>query len=287
MQFFGLLRRCAPRNDVAMLAVIISCLIFSDLAWGGRLLLEKTPVNPSPAAISQPAASPTQQILIKAHVVNIDHDYTRELGLSFSTSAGTFSSAQGFNMNLPNPETNSGDLVIPIAALGQGIVLDATLSALEKTGHAQLISDPQIVTLDGQPASIEAGQEVPYQQTTEGGGTSVAFKKAVLRLQVTPEMKGQQNILLHLLINQDQVSSLTVNGVPAINTQQLKTQALVKNHNTLVLGGIFEEDKSDQHQGIPFLSKIPFLGALFRYQKQSNNRKQLLIFVTPIIMKGG
>jgi type IV pilus assembly protein PilQ len=264
--------------------LITFSLILPELAWANRLLLEQQPVNTSHVVISQAIAPSSQQILIKAHVVNIDHDYTRELGLSFSTSAGTLNSAGGFNMNLPNPETNSGDLVIPIAALGQGILLEATLSALEKTGHAQLISDPQIVTLDRQPAIIEAGQEVPYQQTTEGGGTSVAFKKAVLRLQVTPEIKGQHNILLHLLINQDQVSTLTVNGVPAINTQQLKTQALVKNHNTLVLGGIFEEDKSDQHQGIPFLSKIPFLGALFRYQKQSDNRKQLLIFVTPIIL---
>lgn len=228
--------------------------------------------------------SPPQQILIKAHVINIDHNYTRELGISFSTSSDTLKTAGGFNMNLPIADSSSGDLIIPIAALSQGILLDATLSALEKAGHAELISDPQLVTLDKKPAIIEAGQEVPYQESTEGGGTSVAFKKAVLRLEVTPEIQAHQSILLYLNINQDQVSDLTVNGVPAINTQQLKTQVRMKNHDTLVLGGILQEDKSDQHQGIPFLSKIPYLGALFRYQKQSTDRKQLLIFVTPIIL---
>ena len=189
---------------------------------------------------------PVHQILIRAHIVNIDQDYTQELGLSLSTTS-TLSTINGYHMNLPNPDDNGG-LIIPIAALGQGILLEATLNALEKAGHAQLISDPQIVTLDKKTAIIESGQEVPYQQSTEGGGTSIAFKKAVLRLQVTPMIKTNDHILLHLVINQDQVSGLTVNGVPAINTQQLKTQVLMKNHNTLVLGGILEISQSNQKQ---------------------------------------
>lgn len=246
------------------------------------LLTEPKPLAQQPSA--KIAAAPKRQILIKAHIVNIDHNYTRELGLSFSTSSGTLATVGGFQMNLPAPGADSSDLVIPIVALGQGILLEATLNALEKSGHAQLISDPQLVTLDGQPAVIESGEEVPYQQSTENGGTSVAFKKAVLRLQVTPEIQSPQTVLLHLLINQDHVSELTINGVPAISTQQLKTQVVMKNHNTLVLGGIMEENKSAQRQGVPFLSKIPLLGALFRYQKQSNDRKQLLIFVTPILL---
>ena len=187
-------------------------------------------------------------------------------------------------MNLPTTDADSNHLTIPIAAFSQGILLEATLTALEQSGHAQLISDPQIVTLDKHTALIEAGQEVPYQQTTEGGGTSIAFKKAVLRLQVTPEIQSPKSVLLHLTINQDEVSDLTVNGVPAINTQQLKTQVYMKNRETLVLGGVVQENKSDQHEGLPFLSKIPYLGVLFRYQKRTADRKQLLIFVTPVIM---
>src|SRR6202035_3117294 len=114
---------------------------------------------------------------------------------------------------------------------------------------------------------------------------NVIFKKAVLRLQVTPEIQpNQHNILLHLIINQDQVSDLTINGAPAISTQQLKTQVEVKNKNTLVLGGIMQEDKNGQQQGIPFLSHLPFIGALFRVQKQSQERRQLVVFVTPVIL---
>jgi type IV pilus assembly protein PilQ len=246
-----------------------------------RLLLE----HPSPAAAAQPTPMVSGgQILIKAHIVNMDHNYTRELGLSLNSSGDTLTTAGGFKMNLPSAASSDSGLIIPIAELSQGILLDATLIALEKAGHAQLISDPQLVTLDRQPAIIESGEEVPYQQSTEGGGTSIAFKKAVLRLQVTPELQSHQRILLHLLINQDQVSELTVNGVPAINTQQLKTQVLMKNHQTLVLGGILQENKADQREGIPWLSKIPWLGALFRYQKHTDDRKQLLIFVTPTIL---
>jgi len=263
--------------------ILILNLTFADaepaITLSHRLLME----HPSKAAsIKTPIAQP-RQIIIKAHVVNIDHNYTHELGLSFNTTSGALKTAGGFNMNLPTGDSDTGQLTIPIAALGQGIVLNATLRALEQSGHAQLISDPQIITLNRQTAIIEAGQEVPYQQSTEGGGTSIAFKKAVLRLQVTPEIQSPKFILLHLTINQDQVSDLSVNGVPAINTQQLKTQVLMKNNDTLVLGGVMQENKSDQHQGIPFLSKIPFLGALFRYQKHTDDQKQLLIFVTPVI----
>jgi type IV pilus assembly protein PilQ len=247
-----------------------------------RLLVER---HSTPMTTIKNLLTPSQ-VLIKAHIVNIDQSYTHELGISFNSSSGTISSgtlksAGGFRMNLP---TNSNHLTIPIAAFSQGILLEATLTALEQSGHAQLISDPQIVTLDKHTALIEAGQEVPYQQTTEGGGTSIAFKKAVLRLQVTPEIQSPKSVLLHLTINQDEVSDLTVNGVPAINTQQLKTQVYMKNRETLVLGGVVQENKSDQHEGLPFLSKIPYLGILFRYQKRTADRKQLLIFVTPVIM---
>jgi type IV pilus assembly protein PilQ len=254
-----------------------------DHAAAQRLLIERQPVLKTHKK-SSPTQHTFQQVLIKAHVVNIDRSYTHELGIGFGTSSGTFKSPEGFNINLPAADTDSGHLVIPIAEFSQGVLLEATLTALEKSGHAQLISDPQIITLDKQAAIIEAGQEVPYQQLNESGGTNVTFKKAVMRLQVTPEIRSPHSVLLHLNINQDQVSDLTVNGVPAINTQQLKTQVLMQNHDTLILGGVMQENKVDQREGIPFLSKIPYLGALFRYQKHSNIRKQLLIFVTPIIL---
>lgn len=259
-----------------IIVFLLILLSFSVLANDRPLLEDYVKSQKSPEF-------PGPQILIKAHIVNVDHDYSRAFGLSFGTSTGTLSSKDGFNMNLPGADS-AGNFIIPIAELGQNILLDMTLSALEKSGHAQLISDPQLVTLNKQPAVIEAGEEVPYQQATSNGGTSTSFKKAVLRLKVTPEIITPEKILLHLNINQDQVSSLTINGVPAINTQQLQTQAIIKNHSTLVLGGIMEKIKSDQHQGVPYLQNIPWLGVLFRYHKKIDNRKQLLIFVTPVIV---
>jgi type IV pilus assembly protein PilQ len=254
-------------------------LIFPSPCYA-RLLLEQ---HETMAAKKMPLTL-SSQILIKAHIVNVDHNYTHELGLSLSTSSGLLKSPGGFTLNLPAAQSDSDTFSFPIAALTQSSILNATLTALEKSGHAQLISDPQIVTLNKFPAIIEAGQEVPYQQSEENGGTSIAFKKAVLRLQVTPEIQPGKIILLHLVINQDQVSDLNINGSPAINTQLLKTQVLMKNKETLILGGVLQENKTTQRQGIPILDRIPMIGWLFRYHKQSDDRKQLLIFVTPTIL---
>lgn len=222
------------------------------------------------------------QILIKVHIVKVDQNFTQSLGLIFNTSTSTMTTSGGFIMNLP--ATSENDFTIPIAKLSQGILLDATLSALEKQGHAKLISDPQLVTLDRQTATIESGEEIPYQESAYNGGTSTTFKKAVLKLLVTPEIQSGNHVLLHLSINQDQVSTLTFNGVPAISTRELRTQVIMKDHTTLILGGIFEENKSDQHQSVPILNQIPIIGNLFKYHEKVDNRSQLLIFVTPIIL---
>ncbi len=246
------------------------------ILFGENVESEKKPLN---------ADDPKQQILIKAHIVNIDKNFTQSLGFVFSTSSKTLGSSSGFTMNLPVLSSAASGMTLPIAELGQGILLEATLDALEQEGHAESISDPQLLTLDGQSAILESGQEVPYQQTSENGGTTVAFKKAVLSLKVTPHIQSDSHILLNLTINQDQVSSLTVNGVPAIKTQQLQTQVLMKNQSTLVLGGLFEENSSEDHQRVPFISRIPIIGYLFHHRETNHDRRQLLILVTPIIAK--
>lgn len=265
-----------------MIQLISSILILSLFLTSG-FAAELFPVSPSKATTEKPVAwVPAKQILIKAHIVNIDRKYTQSLGFIFNTTNPTVQSSSGFTLNLPSFGTESA-IAFPIAKLGEGILLEATLIALEQEGHAESISDPQLLTLDGQSATLESGQEVPYQQTSENGGTTVAFKKAVLSLKVTPHLQPNNKVLLDLIINQDQVSSLTVNGVPAIKTQQLKTQVLMKNQNTLILGGLFEENTSVDQQKVPFLSKIPLIGFLFKHKENNNERRQLLIFVTPVI----
>ncbi len=228
--------------------------------------------------------APVKQILIKARIVNVDNAFVKDLGVIFKTHTDDTKSTDKLAMDLPIQTQDIGEFTIPIAKLGDLGLLDLQLNALEKEGHAKLISSPELMTLNRKAAVIESGQEVPYQQQTGEGNTTVAFKKAVLRLKVIPQIMPNHRVLLNLAVNQDKVGTLTVNGVPAIRTQRLNTQVLVKNGQTIVLGGIFETVNSQQEEGVPLLRKIPLLGVLFRRRTRVSERKELLIFVTPMII---
>lgn len=217
---------------------------------------------------------PRHQVLLKARIVSVDDQYLRDLGVLFEQAAkGTHTLAHA-----------AGNFALPIANLGNGQLLDIRLKALEKTGHARLVSAPQIVALNQQQATIEAGDEVPYQQETANGGTSVAFKKAVLKLQVTPHLLTQQRVLLDLHVNQDNVSALTVQGVPAIHTQQIATEIELNNKQTFALGGIVETKGATEQRGIPLLKDIPGLGYLFREHHQQRDKREMLVFMTVDIL---
>lgn len=227
---------------------------------------------------------PVAQVLIKARIVSIDDNFVRSLGVIFGTSLNQNEDDGDFSMDMPTVSEGTGVIDLPIARLGNGRLLDMELSALEQEGHAEVISSPELMASNRQTAVIESGDEVPYQEKTGQGNTSVTFKKATLRLKVTPIIMPGKRILLHLTVNQDKISSLLVNGVPGIHTQQLTTQVLVNNKDTVVLGGIYERVTSHQEEGVPGLRKIPIIGALFRQRRRVNERKQLLIFVTPQVM---
>ena len=228
---------------------------------------------------------PVSQVLIKARIVTVEDNFVHSLGLIFGTEQQK-NSQQTLSMDLPRSSTSAGIATIPIANLGNGHLLDLELTALEQQGHAQVISSPELMTSNRQTALIESGEEVPYQEKTGQGNTSVAFKKATLRLKVTPVIMPGQRILLHLTVNQDKISSLLINGVPAIRTEQLSTQVRLKDMETVVLGGIVEHTLSHQEEGVPLLRKIPIIGALFRTRRQVNEHRQLFIFVTPQIIHG-
>lgn len=227
---------------------------------------------------------PVAQVLIKARIVSVDEDCIRSLGVIFGTSLNQKTHSRDFNMDMPSLSGGTGVLSLPVAKLGNGRLLDLELTALEQEGHAEVISSPELMASNRQTAVIESGEEVPYQEKTGQGNTSIAFKKATLRLKVMPIVMPGNRILLHLTVNQDKISSLLVNGVPAIRTQQLTTQVLMSNKSTVVLGGIYEHVTSHQETGIPGLRKIPVFGALFRQRRQVSERRQLLIFVTPKVM---
>ena len=227
---------------------------------------------------------PVKQIMIEARIVYADDNFVRELGLKFGSNSSDKKQAVGdMSMDLPL-KIDPGHATFALAKLGGGVLLDLELSALETEGRGKVISSPKLMTLNRESAYIEAGDEIPYQEKTSAGNTSVVFKKAVLGLKVTPEIATQNKINLRLQLNQDKVSTTNVNGVPAIQTREIQTQVLVNDGQTLVLGGIYEESAGHILTKIPFLSAIPILGLLFQHKETSVEHKELLIFVTPRVV---
>jgi type IV pilus assembly protein PilQ len=223
---------------------------------------------------------PHKQVLIKARIVNVDMHSLDVLGVSFMEKSLKAVQGDGdFSASI-----RSESVTFPIVTLKQDSLLDMQLSALEKKGHAQILAKPELTTLDHQTAIIQSGEEVPYEEKTPNGGTSVVFKKAALELQVTPEILPNNQIRLALNINQDKISPVNVAGTPAIHTQKIRTQVLVKDRQTIVLGGIFEEMNNHLQRHVPFFYKIPLLGLLFRHRLRTVAHKELIVFVTPTIL---
>lgn len=225
---------------------------------------------------------PAQQISIDAKLVSVDTDCERDLGINFATTVGVENN--GFNSNKSFSD-GPGQYSIAVANLADGSLLNIKLSALESAGKAELISSPSLFSANLQPASIEAGEEIPYQETSESGGTAVVFKKAVLGLKVTPQLLPGRNILLQLQINQDRPSSKMVLGMPTISTRQITTNILVKSGQTRVLGGIYEINNEVGERRLPYINRIPLLGWLFKQRSSQKNKRELLIFVTPKIIE--
>lgn len=225
---------------------------------------------------------PVQQILIEARLVSIECDYERELGLQFAITQPKIENKSKRTTSILQSEARNYSLAV--AKLADNSLLDIKLLALENRGHAELISSPRLFTTNQQTASIEAGEEVPYQETSESGGTAVVFKKAVLGLKVTPQVLPGNNVLLKLQINQDRPSSKMVQGMPTISTRQMITSALVHNGQTIVLGGIYEANIENGVSGIPFLNHVPILSALFQQHHLQKSKRELLVFVTPKII---
>ncbi len=161
--------------------------------------------------------------------------------------------------------------------------LNLELSALESEGKGKIVSSPRVITADQVKALIEQGEELPYQQATSSGATSIAFRKANLKLEVTPQITPEGNVILDVDVNKDSVGRSTVAGF-AIDTKHVRTQVLVENGGTVVIGGIFTQTERDTINKVPLLGDIPFLGLLFQNKVRSTNRTELLVFITPKIV---
>ncbi|MCF6211540.1 MAG: type IV pilus secretin PilQ [Gammaproteobacteria bacterium] len=195
---------------------------------------------------------------------------------------GTAGIDQRMNVNFPIAASNAGRIAFSL--LGANTLLDLELSALQQEGRGEVVSNPRVITANRKEAVIEQGTEIPYQQASSSGATNISFKKAVLSLRVTPQITPDDRIILDLKVTKDSVGQIFA-GVPSIDTKQVETQVLMNNGETVVLGGVYETTNKEQRDGIPLLGDLPFIGVLFRSTLEQSTKKELLIFVTPKIVK--
>lgn len=259
---------------------------------------------------------PIKQVLIDSRIVLATDNFNKELGARFGVSgtersgrrssvvSGNLEATEAisaanslyapgrYNVNLPlnnQAKTGSGGTIgLALAKLPLGTLLELELSAAQAEGKTEVISSPRVITSNQKEAVIEQGVEIPYQEQAGGmgGGTSVTFKKAVLSLRVTPQITPDDRIIMDLQVNKDKPDfSRAVLGQPPIDTQNVTTQVLVDNGETVVLGGVYEQNKESRVERVPFFSELPLLGMLFRNNYTADEKSELLIFVTPKIMK--
>jgi len=190
------------------------------------------------------------------------------------------------NLPIANPA-----LKLAMTLLDSDYVVDLEITAAQREGRGEVISAPRVITANGQEAYIEQGREIPYQESASSGATTTQFKKAVLSLTVTPQITPDDRLILDLKVTKDSVGqfvpSATGGLVPSIDTRQITTQVLVNDGQTVVLGGILETDNRDDVTKVPFLGDVPGLGALFRSKSKREEKNELLIFVTPKILREG
>lgn len=264
---------------------------------------------------------PVRQVLIESRIVIATDDFKKELGVRFGTTNVTANGTDGISAtsgtingtnviansainnvaNTGNPfpvdvssiSDNRLNVNMPVVGatgsiaftiLSGGNLLDLELSALQSEDNGEIISSPRVVTSDRHEAFIEQGVEIPYLSATSSGATQVEFKKAVLSIKVTPQITPDDRIIMDLAVNKDAVGQVFAN-IPSIDTRQVETQVLVENGDTIVLGGIYETETRNELDKVPVLGDLPLIGSLFRHTLESTEKQELLIFVTPKILK--
>jgi type IV pilus assembly protein PilQ len=261
---------------------------------------------------------PVRQVLIEARIVEATDTFSKNLGVRFGFHDGTGRGAQipggthlasiggglidtgfhtgqttaadfiadslSFNGRVPGlGGVNPGQFSLILMNDALTKFLNLEISALQADGKGKIVSSPRVITADNVEASIEQGTEIPYQQATSSGATSVSFRKATLSLKVKPQITPDDNIIMKLDVHKDSVGQTTTAG-PSIDTKQVVTEVLVENGGTVGLGGIFEQEEQETTTKVPFLGDLPVLGHLFRQNLKRNDKRELLIFVTPRIV---
>lgn len=234
---------------------------------------------------------PVRQVLIEARFVEAGESFNHTLGGRLGYTGPTVAVAgtgranvSGGSLNLPGAAAGLGGLTMSLfnAAATETLTLELNASAID--GTTKNIASPRVVTGDKTPATIESGVEVPYLQASSSGATNVAFKKAVLGLTVTPQITPDDSVTMKISVSQDSVGNI-YSGVPSINTKKVDTQVLVENGGTVVIGGVYTQDDSDSTSAVPGLADIPVLGWMFKTNTKVKSKKELLVFITPKILK--
>ena len=253
-----------------------------------------------------------RQVLIESRIVIAQDNFSKELGVRFGVTQGDTDSRQGgtgqkshfltgnlngttdlingdplelsdsLNVNLPvvNP---AGSFGLALAKLPLGYLVELELSAAQAESRVEIVSTPRVITSNQTKARIERGTEIPYQEASSSGATSTSFKKAVLSLEVTPQITPDDRIFMDLSVTNDNVGK-EFNGIPSIDTRAVETQVLVDNGQTVVLGGIFDTNSVEASDSVPFFGDLPLLGRLFRKDSTRQEKAELLIFITPKII---
>ncbi len=245
---------------------------------------------------------PVRQVMIEARIVEANVGYDKALGVQWggSTNAsgsgkltvggsGLVTTATGTAANLNSPYVDLGAANatsgIGISFLTNNTMLDLQLSAMEKTGNGEVVSQPKVVTSDKETAKILKGTEVPYQEASSSGATSVSFKEAALSLEVTPQITPDNRIIMEVKVTKDEPDYVnTVLGVPPIKKNEVNAKVLVADGETIVIGGVFSNTQSKTVEKVPFLGDVPYVGRLFRRDVVSEAKSELLVFLTPRIM---
>ena len=260
---------------------------------------------------------PVRQVVIEARIVEADDSFGKSLGVklggadvrasnggdggyqvsgenrvAFGTNYSNAVGATGFGgtndvtsnfVNLPASSLNgysAASFAVTLFSAASNRMMGLEISALEYDGKGKVVSSPRVITADQAKAVIEQGVEIPYQTATSSGATAVAFRKATLRLDVTPQITPDGSVNLDLEVNKDSVGTVVAAGI-SINTKRVKTQVLVENGGTVVIGGIFTQEDQDTETKVPFFGDLPVVGVLFRSTSRSSTKKEMLVFITP------
>lgn len=243
---------------------------------------------------------PPRQVMIEARIVEAREGFSNTLGARLgykATGAGSFEapgnsllkvagSSTGFSEAMNSPlilPTGTGAMNFLLANAAQTRTLSLELNALTTDSGGKEISSPRVLSTNGQESKIEDGQDIPFQQATSSGATSVSFKKATLSLSVTPTINADGRVALDIKLNKDSPGDIVPGGV-AINTKNVLTKVVVDNGGTVIVGGIYTESSATSNSGVPFLKDLPLIGWLFKTQSKQTGRKELLVFITPRVV---